>query len=239
MPWVRSRWLCIDAGLEHAPGRHYHEGTAEAEAIWKQAQAAGNDRAAIIALNAIATSAIDQGHLNLGQNYAEEIVRRSDRLISGRFRSYELHLLAKIACERADRGEALRLADSAWAEAEASAVCFCGLGYWWSEPVPAEAGKRVRTSRRAPSFWPRVPSTTITSFRREALEYGIERQARAFEAYLGADGTASTDLVLRRVRFLAAIARDRSSVEPERERKTLLHIAAAQGLGILARALRD
>lgn len=224
----------------------YRAGTAEAERAWQAAKAAGNERAAIIALNALATAASDSDDLATGEAYGKEIIRLSERLRSGRFKSYGLNLSAEVAFYKGERGAARELSDRAWAEAEASAIGFCGpwvLGIR-ARIRGAEAGA-IEDLKRAEQI---LADGTVAHnhffFRRHAMEFAleqgdwaeVERQAAAFELHLGEHGTPWSDLFLRRARLLAQVYRGERQ---EAERCALLDQAQAQGLRIWARALEQ
>lgn len=224
----------------------YNEGVAEAERAWQQAKAAGNDRAAIIALNALATASSDRGDLELGEARGKEIVRLSEHLQSGRFKSYGLNLLAEIAYYRDDHQAARGLADQALAEAEASAIGFCGpwiLGI--RARIKGDSSEALDDLAHAEEVLAcGAVAHTHFFFRRHAMEYAleqgkaaeVERQAAAFERFLDDQGTPWSDLFLRRARLLAQLYRGEAQ---DLERRALLDLCEAEGLAIWAGALKQ
>ncbi|GAB5467087.1 MAG: hypothetical protein Kilf2KO_01170 [Rhodospirillales bacterium] len=223
----------------------YREGAREAERAFRKAKAAGNERAAIIALNALATAAIDSGDLDAGEAHAGEIVRLSAHLRSGRFTSYGLNLLAEVSFYAGDCDRAGDRVERAWAEAEASAVGFCGpwiLGLR-ARIVGDRAEARQDLERAKEILAAGAVAHNHFFFRRHAMEFALERgdaaevarQAAAFRLYLGDHGTSWSDLFLRRAGLLAQ--RDRGAAS-DADRQEVLDLMDREGLSIWAEALK-
>ncbi len=225
----------------------YVSGVAEAGTAYDQATAAGNDRAAIIALNGLATSSIDRADFDKAQFYCTQIVRLSDRLQSGRFRSYGLNMLSEVAFLRDDPDEARRLSDLAWAEAQASAISFCGP---WIMGMRARLHRDPSLARQDLEHGAEILAAGSVAhnhffYYRHALEFAVEkrdwaeveRQATAFERYLGAYETPWSDFYLSRARLLSALDQGEEGAALEAERERLQAIAGREGLAIWARAL--
>ncbi len=224
------------------------EGIVEAEQAQRQAMAAGNERAAIIAFNALAMGAIDNADIAAAKAYAAEILRLSDRLSSGRFKSYGLNLMADAVFLSGDRAEAERLVEAAWAEAKASAVSFCGPWVLGTRAritrSKAQARSDIEEGRKMLAAGAVAHNHFL--FNRSALEFLIEQrdwpeveaQAVLFETYLGPYGTPWSDFFLRRARLLAALGQGADPATLDEERLTLLQQAERESLETWARALR-
>ncbi len=221
---------------------NYRDGAAEAASARENALAAGNERAAIIALNAMATATSDSGDMAAAEAHSQEIVRLSERLRSGRFKSYGLNLLAELSFYRGDLVAAKALADRAWEEAQTSAVGFCGpwiLGIRARIQGDCEAA-RADLAQAGEILAAGAVAHNHFFFRRHAMEFALEqgdseeleRQAQAFEAYLDDHGTPWSDLFLRRARLLSE-----GDSGSQAERAKILQRTQSEGLAIWARAL--
>ncbi len=227
----------------------YAAGESLAEAARDQAIAAGGDRAAIIAYNALATLELDRGKVEQGIGYSDEIVRLSERLGSGRFASYGLNLLSQAKLMLAQHEEAVGYVERAWAEAERSAVGFCGP---WILAVQA---RLARDRKEAGAALKRGEDILVAGaiahnhffYRREAMEVAVEwrdwqeleRQALAFEAYLGSHRTSWTDYFIGRARLIAQRAQGGLDAAARLRQQHLLAYARTQGLAPSAQAISE
>ncbi len=227
----------------------YASGESLSIAARDRALAAGADRAAIIAYNALATLELDRGNIDEGVAHAAEIVRLSEHIGSGRFASYGLNLLAQARLSQGDHDEARRYADKAWAEAERSAVGFCGP---WILAVQARLARKRDDADDALRRGEEILAGGAIAhnhffYRREAMECAIEwrawaeleRHASAFEAYLGNHATPWSAYFLGRARLVAREAQGSLDAAGERQRQDLLAYARKEGLTPSARAISE
>ncbi|SMF12114.1 Tetratricopeptide repeat-containing protein [Tistlia consotensis] len=226
----------------------FASGSASAEAALQAAEQAGNDRAAIIVYNALAFLETARGRLDAAARHAEEIVRLSERLGSARFGSYGLNHLADLCMAQGARTAARAHSARAKALAEGPAFGFCGPWILATSARLAESAEAARADleRGEAALGAGAVAHNHFFFRHEALQYcldngdleGVERHARAFEAYLGGETTDWTDYVVGRARALAAVAGGRRDEALRADLERCLGFAESRQLGPSAEAIR-